>query len=51
VEGPGYNLDKNYHYFNENALIFIVVRKSNINVALVNIFERHENLWMDGGRG
>jgi hypothetical protein len=48
VRGPGNSLDRNYHYQIEKDINFIAERTSNTNVRFVNLFERHDEPWMNG---
>jgi hypothetical protein len=48
VGGPGNSLDGNSHYSVENDLDNIAERTSNTRVGFVNLFERHDKLWMNG---
>jgi hypothetical protein len=46
--GPGNSLDRNCHYQIEKNINFIAERMSNTNVRFVNLFERHDEPWMNG---
>jgi hypothetical protein len=40
-------LQINYYYSIENDLSFIAERTANTSVEFVNLFERHDKLWMN----
>jgi hypothetical protein len=48
VGGAGNSLDINQHYSIDKDLIFTAERTSNTNVGSVNLFRRHDKLWMNG---
>jgi hypothetical protein len=48
VRGPGNSLDRNHCYSVEKDVNFIAERTANTNVGLVNLFKRHDKLWMNG---
>jgi hypothetical protein len=48
VGGPGNCLEKNCYYSIENDLNFIAERTSNTSTGSVNLFERHDKLWING---
>jgi hypothetical protein len=48
VGGPGNSLVRNYHYSVEKGINFIAERMENISVGFVNLFRRHDRLWMNG---
>jgi hypothetical protein len=47
MEGPGSGMDGNYHCSIENVVSFIAERTANTNVGLINLFKRHDNLWLN----
>jgi hypothetical protein len=47
VGGPGNSLDGNYKYSIEKDINFNVERIDNTNVGFVNLFQRHDKLWMN----
>jgi hypothetical protein len=47
VGGPGNSLDRNYNYSIEKDN-YIAERTTNTNVEFVNLFQRHNKLWMNG---
>jgi hypothetical protein len=47
VGGPGNSLDSNYHCSIEEDLNFIAKWTSHTNVRPVNLFRRHNKLWMN----
>jgi hypothetical protein len=48
VGGPGNSLDGNYYYSVEKDVSFIAERTANTDVGCVNLFKRHNKLWMNG---
>jgi hypothetical protein len=48
VGGPGNSLDRNYSYSIEKDINYIAERTTNTNVESVNLFQRHDKLWMNG---
>ena len=48
MEGPGNSLDRNYLYLVETDVNFLAERVKNINVRFVNLFRRHNKLWVNG---
>jgi hypothetical protein len=47
VEGPGNSLDRNYYYSVTMDVNFLAERVKNINVGFVNLFRRHDKIWMN----
>jgi hypothetical protein len=47
VEGSGNSLDRSYHHSIEKEINFIAERTNNTNVGFVNLFCRHDKLFMN----
>jgi hypothetical protein len=47
VGGPGNSLDRDYCYSIEEDLNFIAKMTGHTSVGLVNLFRRHDKLWMN----
>jgi len=48
VEGPGNSLDRIYHYSVTMDVNYLAERVKNVNVGFVNLFRRHDKLWVNG---
>lgn len=44
--GPGNSVDRNHHYSIKKDTNFIVVTTSNTSVGFINLFKKHDKLWM-----
>jgi len=47
VEGPGNSLDGNYYYSVTVDVNFLAEGVKNVNVGFVNLFRRHDKLWVN----
>jgi hypothetical protein len=47
VEGSGNSLDRNFHYSVKMDIYFLAERVKSINVRFVNLFRRHDKLWVN----
>lgn len=48
MEGSGKSLDRHYHYSVTVDVNFLTERVKNISVGFVNLFRRHDKLWVNG---